>query len=147
MCSVIRTISWSTWLERDERHRGCSRCYNEPTSTQQNHAHVNQLFSCVYERTDNQLRRAHSGSIAKRILRRQKFHGCAQDSPGFAIQLRGHFLTSKNYLKSFLYFCFFPFIDSIFQILTCRCYTYTIGENFGIISFSFSCWICIYNFR
>lgn len=121
MCSVIRTISWSTWLERDERHRGCSRCYNEPTSTQQNHAHVNQLFSCVYERTDNQLRRAHSGSIAKRILRRHEFHGCAQDSSGFAIQLFvvRFFLISENHLKSFLnfFYFFFPFVHSIFQIL------------------------------
>lgn len=34
------------------------------------------------------------------------------------------FLISKNHLKSFLNFCFyffFPFIHSIFQILTCRC--------------------------
>ena len=145
MCSVIRTISWSTWLERDERHRGCSRCYNEPTSTQQNHAHVNQLFSCVYERTDNQLRRAHSGSIAKRILRRHEFHGCAQDSSGFAIQLFvvRFFLISENHLKSFLNF-FFIFY---FSFCSFNFSNSGICKKIGLVSFSFLYWICIYNFR
>lgn len=63
--SVIRTISWFTWLERDERIRGCSRCYNESTSTEQEHTHVNlAIFLCVniILRTS---RGAHSGSITK----------------------------------------------------------------------------------
>lgn len=65
VCSVIRTISWFTWLERNERIRGCSRCYNESTSTEQEHTHVNLAILLCVNIILTTSRGAYSGSITK----------------------------------------------------------------------------------